>query len=669
MSFSPPTRQRRRVSTCAVFALAVTLVATLGCSKPIAPELGLEPIEHPDLSSIEAVARDQIEAEKKRLDEAIATSEDANALANALGALGELYHAYELREAALACYRNAAKIDDDSFVWPYYLGVLMSAGGDPEGARDQLDLALGLRDDEGARYHLANTLLTLGEPDEARPLFEALLEVPGFAAAAHHGLGRVDLEAGDASAAIQHFEAALAAQPEAGVIRHTLGLAHRQAGDLETAQGLLSEENSGEILFPDPPLERVAELAISSGAYLKRGNRALVAGELDDAVAAFEKAIEASTENSEAYRNLALTLAQQGELDRGLEILEEAAGRFPDNVWIHYDLGSTLMGKARPNEAVAAFERAIEISPDLVTARFNLANALIGLERWEDAMAHLQRVLALEPDHGRARYLMAMGLHQRGESDPAIHRLERLLADEPDNRVARQGLVEVLVSQGRLPRALAVFEQGLQREMPLDERVDMLNQMAETAWRAGRREQALDAWQRGVADAPESSIAHTALANGLQLVGRRKEARDHFAHAVALDPQNATAWLSEASLWILEGEVRTARDRLEEALTHVSDHVGLIHTLARLLATSADIQVRNGVRALELARRAYNLERNLDHAETLAMALAENEQYEEAIQWQRRLITQMGPSLNQADLRRLAANLRRYENRQPVRVE
>ena len=668
MSFCPRTH-RRRAPWCALLALGLALVAFLGCRRPIAPELGLEAVDHPDLSSIEAVARNQVESQKRRLDEAIATSDDADALANAFGALGELYHAYELQDAALGCYRNAAKIDGDSFVWPYYLGVLSAATGNPDGARTQLERALGLRDDDGARYHLANTLLTLGEVEGSRQLFEALQATPGFTAAARHGLGRVALEESDATVAIEHFEAALDAQPEAGVIRHALGLAHRQAGDLETAERLLSEENSGEIVFPDPVLERVAELAISSGAYLKRGNRALVAEDLGRAVDAFEKSIEANPDNSEAHRNLALTLARQNNLDRGLEVLEAAALRFPDNVWIHYDLGTTRMGTGNPEGAVAAFERAVEISPDLVAARFNLANALIGLQRWDDSMAHLQRVLTLEPDHGRARYLMAMGLHQRGESDQAIHRLEKLLEDEPDNRVARQGLVEVLVAQGRLPRALEVFEQGLEREMPLDERVDMLNQMAETAWRAGRREQALAAWRRAVDEAPESSVAHTSLANGLQLVGRRAEARDHFAHAVALDPTNATAWLSEASLWILDGEVRTARDRLEEALRHVPDHVGLIHTLARLLATSADIRVRDGARALELARRAYNLERNLDHAETLAMALAENEQYEEAIQWQRRLITQMGPSTSQGALQRLVANLRRYENRQPVRVQ
>lgn len=650
-------------------ALATLALAWVACKQPIAPQLGLETVEHPDLSTIEEVARQQIDRERRRLDDLLATSDDPVELARAFGALGELYHAYELNTPATACYRNAATIDGESFLWPYYLGVLQAAEGDPGGSRKQLEQALTLKGDDSARLHLANTLTALGETDAARTLFETLSQTSGFEAAANYGLGRLHLDGGDAAAAIERFEATLEAQPEAGVVRHALGLAHRQQGDLDRATELLSGENSGEVVFPDPALDRVSELAISSGALLKRGNRALVAGELARAVRLFEQAIEANAESSEAYRNLALTLAQLQEMDRALEVLEDAAQRFPDNVWIHFDLGSTQMGRAQPEAAVEAFEQAIALDPNLARAHFNLANALIALQRWSDATPHLQRVLALEPDNPRARYLMAMSLHEQGQSDQAVHRLEKLLEDDPDNLVARRGLAEVLVDQRRLPRAMAVFEQGLVRDLSLDDQVQLLNQLAEVSWRSGRRDQAITAWERAVRAAPESSVAHTALANGLQLIGRRADARDHFAHAVDLDPKNATAWLSEASLWILDQEVRTARDRLEQALEHVPDNPGLVHTLARLLATSADVQVRDGARALELARAAYNLERNLDHAETLAMALAENDQYEEAIQWQRRLITQLGPSANRNVLQRLVGNLRRYENRQPVRVQ
>lgn len=651
-------------------ALAITLgLVLIGCGQPIAPELGLEPIEHPDLSTIEEAARRQIDGQRSRLDDLLATSEDRLELAGALGGLGEVYHAYDLLAPAAACYRNAALADGDSFLWPYYLGVLLAAEGDNAGARRELERALELRaDDPAASIHLADTLLALGESEAAHALYLPLIEEPGFTAAAHYGLGRLALEGNHGAEGRDHFEAALAAQGDAGVIRHALGLAHRQLGELERAQELLSQENSGEVSFPDRPMERVAELAISSGALLKRGNQALVAGDLGRAADAFRDAIEANPESSEAYRNLALTLARQNDLDGGLEVLREAAERFPDNVWIHFDLGTTYMGKGLAEQGVEAFRQAIELSPDLAKARFNLANALIGLDRWDEATPHLEKVLALEPDNERAAYLAAMSLHRQGSSPQAIRRLERLLARDPDSLVVRRGLADILAERGRIPRALEIYREGLRQTLADNEKAQLLNQIAELAWRARRRDEAITAWRQAVEEVPDSSAAHTALGNGLQLIGRRAEAREHFAHAVELDPTNATAWLSEASLWILDKEVKTARDRLNEALEHVPDHAGLVHTLARLLATSADIGVRDGARALELARRAYNIERNLDHAETLAMALAENEQFEEAIQWQRRLINQMGPASGRAALQRLVANLQRYENRQPVRV-
>ena len=652
-------------------ALAVSLFALLfavGCGRRAEVPAGLEGVAHPDLGAIEEETRRQLEAQRSILETKLAKGAERRELASAFGGMGELYHAYELSGAGAACYRNAERLDPESFLWPYYLGALHQSAGDMEAAASSLERALAKeRDDPPALLRLGEVRLALGDAAGAREHFGALLGDGRFAAAGHFGLGRSAAALGDAAEAVEHFEKTLELQPRAGIVHHSLGLALRRLDRPDEARAHLEEKGYGEVRAPDRLMERLEALAVGSGAHLRRGNRALMAGRLDEAARELRLAVEADPRASQARRNLALVLMRLGDADGAIQELEAAARAEPD-VWIHVDLGNAYLSKGRGEQAVRSFQRAVELDPALVLAHFNLSNALIGLDRWGEARPHLETVLRLDPDHRRARYLEAMAGHRAGDTEDAIGKLQALLDEDPTDAVARQGLATVLVDAERSPRAMAVYRAGLELDIPAAEKMAFLDRAARLAWQIGRREQAIADWRRATDLEPTSSQAQTNLANALQLSGQRGEARSLFARAVELDPGNATAWLSEASLWILDGELAMARRRLEAALVAAPDHPGLNHTLARLLATSPTAEARDGRRALALARKAYGFERSIDHAETVAMALAELGQFEEAIRFQRRLLSRAAQSGDQNVMRRLATHLRLYENRRPVRV-
>ncbi len=653
--------------------LILTLLCLAGCAVEL-PE-GLTPVEHPELAAIEDTARRQLKSQRAALDKALAKG-DPLQMASSFGAMGELYHAYELHDAADACYRNAEFLDPESFLWPYYLGVLRQSAGDLEGAAGRLERALELRPDDGAvRRRLGQVRLAQGDIKAARVQFQKLLDSgnEAYAAAAHFGLGQVAATKRKVRQAVRHFERTLALQPEAGIVHHSLGLALRRLGARKRAREQLAKKGSGEVLSPDPQIEHLESLAISSGAYLARGNRALMAGRLDDAEAEFKGAIDANSANTGARRNLALALARKGDFDGAIEHLRAAADVDPDDLWIQLDLGNAYMGKGLAKVAVDPLTRAVEIDPELAQARFNLANALIALERWDDARPHLEAVARLEPGDRRARYQLAMANHHAGDHAAASRDLSALLKDEPDFTAARMGLAASLVAENRNAAAIGIYRQGLTLDLPTAEQIEILGALARLHWQQGKRQPAINYWRRVTNIDPESIDAWITLANGLQLIGtpgdsRQKEAQRLFARVTEMDPTNATAWLSETRLLILAHEFETARQRLGAALARLPDDAALNDTLARLLATCPDPKIRDGARARTLAQRAYALDQQIPYAETFGMALAEMGLYEEAIRWQRSVINEALRIGDQAALPRLNAGLKRYESRQPVRM-
>jgi tetratricopeptide (TPR) repeat protein len=158
------------------------------------------------------------------------------------------------------------------------------------------------------------------------------------------------------------------------------------------------------------------------------------------------------------------------------------------------------------------------------------------------------------------------------------------------------------------------------------------------------------------------------LAAVLRRAGKPGEAVTHYEQILNAAPDNADARFGLAAALVDLRRYAAARDRLREAMTRYPDQQVYRHALARLLATVPDAAVRNGPEALALVQDVMRSQRTPDVGETLAMALAELGRYEEAAGIQRDLIAG-GEKAGRRDIvRRLEANLRRYERGEPCRT-
>jgi hypothetical protein len=77
--------------------------------------------------------------------------------------------------------------------------------------------------------------------------------------------------------------------------------------------------------------------------------------------------------------------------------------------------------------------------------------------------------------------------------------------------------------------------------------------------------------------------------------------------------------------------------------------------------------VRDGERALELARAAFEADRSLASAEAVAMAFAELGRFAEAAEWQRRIVAGAEETGGSDLLARARAHLESYERDEPIR--
>jgi predicted TPR repeat methyltransferase len=140
----------------------------------------------------------------------------------------------------------------------------------------------------------------------------------------------------------------------------------------------------------------------------------------DRALATYRRALTLRCPFPEAHHNLAAALLHLGDAAGAVEECRRALGERPGNALALNTLGVALEKLDRFDEAIAAFQQALSIRPHYAKAHYNLGNVLDRVGRTDEAKKAYHAALALNPNLEEARYdLAALG---EGPPPPATPR-------------------------------------------------------------------------------------------------------------------------------------------------------------------------------------------------------------------------------------------------------
>jgi tetratricopeptide (TPR) repeat protein len=619
----------------------------------------LEPLPLPDLSTMEDATRRRLEELQDRVDE-IASSATDRELADAYGTLGTYYLAHHLNEAAEVAFLNASRLESRDFRWAYYLGFVYQMIGKLELEREAYQSALDIRpEDIPARLHLAEVQLALGEPEEASREFRRVLEFNPMEAAAHGGLGRAASALGKPEEAVQHLSRALELQPQATILHYQLALAYRRLGDMEAARAHLAQRGDRSVGYPDPllsalePLKReniaevVLEMAADPETHDDRSFAMFAAAYLGDSPPAVEHIVEAAEE-----------------LTTAAEALDPTSDQAAENRMVRARLHLALAGLHLTHDDLRATRREVELSlalaPDMVAANMMLGYVQENTGDPRGSIASYSTALALDPNNVnalRSRGNLYFDLQRDRE---AVADLERLCELGLEGDGARIRLAVALLRLGEFASARDNYRKALELNLEPSDEAQVRHHLGVIEARAGSVERAIEEYRTAIALDPNLEGVRLDLASALQRLGESGEAAELFRQVVEAEPRNVRALRGQAEALAALGRSSEAVDLLEKSWEAIPESVELLHALARMLASADDHEVRDGERALDLARRTLRAGATPSRLETLAMASAQAGDFVEAISVQRRVI-QMVTWEDRIDaLPRLEANLARY---------
>jgi protein O-mannosyl-transferase len=192
------------------------------------------------------------------------------------------------------------------------------------------------------------------------------------------------------------------------------------------------------------------------------GNALLQKGQLDEAIAHYQKAFEIQPGYAEARNNLGNALLQKGQLDAAIAQFQSVLETQPGFAMAHYNLGTALLLKGQMDEAIVQFKKTLEIQPDYANARINLGSALLQKGQLDAAIAQFQKALEVQPDFPEAHNNLGNALLQKGQVDEAIAQFQKTLEIRPDAAPAHNDLGYALLQKGRVNEAIAHFQKALE---------------------------------------------------------------------------------------------------------------------------------------------------------------------------------------------------------------
>ncbi len=203
---------------------------------------------------------------------------------------------------------------------------------------------------------------------------------------------------------------------------------------------------------------------------------------------------------------------------------------------------------------------------------------------------------------------------------------ERALAVTKNNPVARNNLGSALLQRGNVDEAISCYQKALQ-----------IN--------------------------PAYAEAHNNLGVALFKQGNVDEAISHFQMALQIKPDNAEACYNLGNALLQKGKVDEAISHYHKALQIKPDYAGAENNLAWVLATCPQALLRNGNKAVELARRANQLTGDGNPAvlHTLAAAYAEAGRFPEAVATAQRALQVAGTQSNTALADAIRSQLKLYQ--------
>lgn len=263
-----------------------------------------------------------------------------------------------------------------------------------------------------------------------------------------------------------------------------------------------------------------------------------------------------------AHNNRGMMALDEGDIDGAIADFERAlAGNAGSAVpMIRTNLASAYIRKGDLEKARALSQQTLSDDPRSHQALLLLGAIAIKEGNLDAARGHLSRAVDIDPTNVQA--LSKLGeVHQRqGDLDAALARFQKVVEIAPLSTVEYNNIGNIYRERGDLDRAMEAYREALRADAQY---IGAYNNLGLCLQERGRLEEARGLYEKGLAIRPENAMLRNSLGTVLALKGDRRAALEQVVRAAESDPNWPIAQGNLATLLFEDGRFPDARTAFE----------------------------------------------------------------------------------------------------------
>ncbi len=314
----------------------------------------------------------------------------------------------------------------------------------------------------------------------------------------------------------------------------------------------------------------------------------------DLAEAAYQKVLALDPFYKGAWLNLGSVALRAGESRKALSCYEKEMANYPSAAALH-QIGRVYAKLGKPDSARVVYEQALKTDSTFTTAYLRLAELYKEEGELDRALKFARRGLQLEPENLNYQYFIGALLFSRGDLSEAVAQLEQVVAKRPWHYWANYNLGQAFVRMNRATEGKRYLAKAESLQVELKNIQDWENLVennpdqlmlwvnyGEALRRAGRWEEAREAFQIALSIEPRFMALENNLANLFILTGDTAKAIFHYKSIVERAPILADVWRNLGAAYANTKRFDEAREAWDNALKYAPDDSVVKAYLAKL---------------------------------------------------------------------------------------
>ena len=225
---------------------------------------------------------------------------------------------------------------------------------------------------------------------------------------------------------------------------------------------------------------------------------ALAENKPDEAMTAFEQAVQVDSTNFAALNGLLTLHVKNNRVDLAQAKIDELLGSNPNSATLHYFKAHIYRVQNNIPAAEGEFRKSLELDSNYIASYSALGEMFIGLKQEDRAIAEYQKILSIKPDNAAVYTLIGILEYSRKNYDAAADNYRKALEKDPNSIYAANNLAWIYADMGKgnLDEALRLAQGVVQKNPNIAGFIDTLGWVY---YKKNLNDLAIDQLQKAVA--------------------------------------------------------------------------------------------------------------------------------------------------------------------------